>query len=253
VVSIDELSACFNGFADLNYSVHIDPDLRFVYFNNPKSACTTTKASLNLSYSQYKGVPLNWADSNTIHRRAANLMLSPTDVGTEKFLELIEDPAVFKFCFVREPVSRVASAYASKFGWASRQRELFAELAGRPADWHPNFAEFVMEIMRDPVLRDCDEHWRLQTRQLCLGKIPYDFIGDFAAIGDTLPKLLEKFFGPSKALFDARRHFRGNASNSGAVVKAASPEVLAAIAELYAEDFDWYRKATQWGGEVAGA
>ncbi|HTJ65848.1 MAG TPA: sulfotransferase family 2 domain-containing protein [Alphaproteobacteria bacterium] len=253
MVSIDELSACFNGFADLNYSVHIDPDLRFVYFNNPKSACTTTKASLNLSYSQYKGVALNWADSNAIHLRAVNLMLAPTDVGTEKFLEMIEDPGVFKFCFLREPVSRVASAYASKFSWASRQQQLFAELAGQPTDWRPSFAEFVMEMTRDPALRDCDEHWRLQTRQLCLGKVPYDFIGDFAAIGDTLPGLLERFFGSSKTVFDARRHFRGNSSNSSAVVKAASSEVLAAIAELYAEDFDWYQKAAPGRGDTAGA
>jgi hypothetical protein len=250
VVSIDELSACFNGFADLNYSVHIDPDLRFVYFNNPKSACTTTKASLNLSYSQFKGVPLNWADSNAIHLRAVNLMRSPTDIGTAKFLELIDDPRVFKFCFVREPVSRVASAYASKFGWASHQQQLFAKLAGKPADWRPSFAEFVMEMKRDPALRDCDEHWRLQTRQVCLGKIPYDFIGDFAHIGETLPKLLDRFFGPSKTVFDARRHFRGNSSNSGVVAKAASPDVLAAIADLYAADFEWYGKATSWPADA---
>lgn len=251
MVSLKELAENFNNYGDFDYSLHIDPDLRFIYFNNPKCACTTLKSSLNLSYANHVGRPLSWADSNAIHVRSNNLLLSPSQVGIKKFLALVEDPDVFKFCFLRDPVSRLASAFASKIGWASYQYRVLAEAAGRPAGWKPTFAEFVMEMKRIPSLRDCDEHWRLQARQLCLGTVKYDFIGDFADIGDSLPKLLTKLFGSSAAVFDARSHFKDVTSQSAKHVGAAGPETLAAIAELYAADFVWYDTASPWVGGAA--
>jgi len=248
VFSIEELTKNFNGMADFQYSVHVDPDLRFIYFNNPKCACTTTKASLNLSYSQYKGLPLHWSDSGSIHIRRVNFLLTPSQVGAKKFSAMLSDKDVFKFCFMRDPVTRLASGYASKMRWSTAQHRRFVEYAGRPADWRPTFDEFVMDIKRVPALRDRDEHWRLQAKQLCLGKIPFDFVGDFATIGESLHGLLTKFFGSSATVFDARHHFKRHASNSGRFVGTAPPQVLEAIADLYAEDYDWYKTASPWLG-----
>jgi hypothetical protein len=246
LATLENLVGNFNHRGDFEYSVHIAPDLHFIYFNNPKCACTTLKSSLNLSYANFIGQTLSWPDSNAIHVRSNNLLLSPGQVGIKKFLALLDDPGVFKFCFLRDPVSRLASAFASKIGWASYQYRVFAEAAGRPADWRPTFDEFVMEMKNRPSLRDCDEHWRLQARQLCRGMVDYDFVGDFENIGDTLPKLLARLFGSSGEVFDARSHFRDVTSQSAKFVANASADTLDAIGELYAADFDWYKTVLPW-------
>src|SRR6516165_9027542 len=86
----------FNGVSEFNYSVHISDEFRFVYFNNPKCACTTIKASLNLACATALGRDLQYANIAEIHDRSRNLLLTPAEIGYSRFLGILADTSYFK-------------------------------------------------------------------------------------------------------------------------------------------------------------
>ena len=248
MVSVESLIKNFNNPNDFNYSIHIDPEFRFIYFNNPKVACSTTKASLNLSYAKSVGKTIEWPTSADIHRRPKNLLLLYSQIGRQKFEEILNSPDVFKFCFLREPLSRLASAYANKVTWVSDNFKALAKRAGKADDWRPSFDEFALTVCGDSELRDCDEHWRLQARQVCLDEVEYHFVGDFGHFGESLAAILGHFFGNSATLFDVRQHFRGNTTDSAALVRRVGPEIRAIVEGAYQRDVDAYEAVA---GQVA--
>ncbi len=243
VLDIRVLQQYFNSFSELNYSIHIDPDLRFIYFNNPKAACTTIKASLNLSYAHYSGQHLSYDSIGDIHNRSKNLLLTPDEVGTNTLLQLLADDRVFKFCFVREPLARLCSAYESKVRWASPPLQNLAQVTGHDTDWRPTFEEFAAELAGSATARDCDEHWRLQARQICLDHVRYNFIGDFDRVEEDLTQVLTKLFGNSARLYDVRQYFEGNTSGSAPRLAAVQPAVRDAVLAAYAADVTLHRRA----------
>ena len=252
---IEHLAQNFNSAAEFNYSVHIDPELRFVYFNNPKSACTTIKASLNSSYARRNNKELVYTSIGDIHNRNKNFLLMPGQVGIPKFLALLQDDSVFKFCFVRDPLHRLASAYQSKITWKSGSLDNLALLAHRGESWRPSFEEFVALIASNVTLRDCDEHWRLQTKQLCTNIVNYSVIGTFETLDPCLNAILLKLFGTDGAIYDVREHFQGNASHSVKLLKDVAAETERLVHEAYAEDEKLYQHVVatqpQWLSHLA--
>jgi Sulfotransferase family len=102
-----EFCANFNNVAEFNYSVHISDEFRFIYFNNPKCACTTIKASLNLACAAALGRHLEYREIRDIHNRNYNLLRTPAELGYSQFREILADTSYFKFCFIREPIQRI--------------------------------------------------------------------------------------------------------------------------------------------------
>jgi hypothetical protein len=242
---IDKLRRNFNGIGELDYSIHIDPDLRFIYFNNPKCACTTIKASLNMSYAASIGKKLSYGSIGEIHDRAKNFMRTPREVGIETFERMLADERVVKFCFVREPLARLCSAYENKVRWPSPPLHSLANATGHDKEWRPTFDEFVAQVAGSPAARDCDEHWRLQTRQVCSDFVRYSFIGTFDWIERDLTRVLTGLFGGAASVFDVRRYFHGNASGGGQRLSDVSAEMVRAIATAYAQDVQLYRRACE--------
>ena len=240
---IDALKANFNNFSDFDYSIHIDPDRRFIYFNNPKCACTTIKASLNLSYARSRGKALSYGNIGEIHDRERNFMLSPQQVGLPAFERLLQDDEVLRIRFVREPVSRVVSAYENKVRWFSPSRRTLARRTGHDDDWAPAFEEFVTYLVDSSALRDCDEHWRLQAKQTCSNVVSHHFTGIFDRVESDLDRLLSRLFQTDAVIFDVRKHFRGNESASKQRLDTISPDLRAMLAEAYREDVAAYRGA----------
>ena len=240
---IDALKANFNNYSDFDYSIHIDPDRRFIYFNNPKCACTTIKASLNLSYARSRGKALSYRDIGEIHDRERNFMLSPQQIGISDFERLLQDDDVLRIRFVREPVSRVVSAYENKVRWLSPSRRILARHTGHDDDWAPAFEEFVTYLIGSSELRDCDEHWRLQVKQTCSNVVSHHFTGLFDRVESDLDHLLSRLFQTDAVIFDVRKHFRGNESASKQRLDTISPDLRARLADAYREDVVAYRQA----------
>jgi len=70
---MEKLIRNFNNETEFNYSIHLSEEFRFIYFNNPKCACTTVKATLNQSCAKALGKSLHYDGMQDIHDRQKNL------------------------------------------------------------------------------------------------------------------------------------------------------------------------------------
>jgi len=129
---MEKLIRNFNNEAEFNYSIHISEEFRFIYFNNPKCACTTVKATLNQSCAKALGKSLHYSGMQDIHNRQMNVLLNPAQIGYQSFKDKLFDRRYFKFCFIREPVRRVASAFQDKLTWDSQFRVALNRSLVRP-------------------------------------------------------------------------------------------------------------------------
>ena len=73
----------FNSVGEFNYSVHISDEFRFAHFNNPKCACTTIKASLNMACAAALGRQLEYTNIGDIHDRGRNVLLKPNSITAD--------------------------------------------------------------------------------------------------------------------------------------------------------------------------
>lgn len=229
---------------EMSYNIHISEEFRFIFFNNPKAGCSTTKATLNLACAARLGIDLKYNVMHDVHDRRRNVLKSPKQLGAERFERMAADPDVFRFCVIREPISRVASAHASKFRGNSPQQRRFNELLGRPVDYRwPDINEFVAALASDNAIRDSDPHWRLQYDQVCAEDVDLTFVGFQEELEVSLRKIGQIVFGdPDIEIFDVRSHFPLNQTHSAARVQLLTPESLALLRTAYAADFEFYRR-----------
>lgn len=230
----------------MNFNIHISEEFGFIFFNNPKAGCSTTKATLNLACARRLGVKLAYREQHDVHDRRRNILKTPRQLGARRFEEMVADPHVVRFCVLREPVARVASAYASKFREDTPQQRRLNEFLNLPADrpW-PDINEFVAALAADEAVRDLDPHWRLQYRQVCAADVDLGFVGFQEELETSLRKLARRVFGDDDLeIFDVREHFPHNVSKSEAQRERLTPQSLRLIAKAYAEDFAFY--AREW-------
>lgn len=159
----------------------VDPDLRFVYCPVPKVACTSLKRAF---------FPLP-ADASPGSQPSRDFHLRVRDrYGIERFDRrqqsyALSSPDVLRFCFVRDPRDRIASAYLDKFVRARRLEDFTVaaiertqRLLGLPDDPDRGitFAEFVRYLSETPD-RKLDGHWRSQVA--IVGALRPGFVGRF--------------------------------------------------------------------------
>jgi hypothetical protein len=228
----------------MSYNIHVSEEFGFIFFNNPKAGCSTTKATLNLACAKRLGVRLEYRQMHDVHTRAHNILKTPRQIGARQFERMVADPKVVRFCFLREPVSRVASAYASKFRGNSPQRQRLNEFLKRPADYSwPDINEFASALASDDAVRDLDPLWRLQYRQVCAGDVAHTFVGFQEDLEAGLRKVAGMVFGDDVLdIFDVREHFRHNVSKSEMQKQLLTPDSLRSIRQAYAADFEFYAR-----------
>jgi Sulfotransferase family len=238
----------FNSVGEFNYSVHISDEFRFVYFNNPKCACTTIKASLNLACAAALGRQLEYTNIGDIHDRSRNVLLTPAEIGYSRFVEILADASYFKFSFIREPIRRIISAFASKFSWKSESLVALNRRLGRADNLPVVLEEFIKVVSSDDNIRDMDEHWRLQRKQVCFDFVCFDKVGLFENLDSDLAEILCRLFGNEQQIFDVRRRFSGNVSNSNTLMQCLTEEIRSQIGRIYQPDVDMYAAKSNVSG-----
>jgi len=145
------------------------------------------------------------------------------------------DDEVFKFTFVRNPYSRVLSAFLDKvLGKKSQSRGFYrwwqgqGNGAGRVT---PDFLDFC-HYLSDGGL-NIDIHWAPQVDILLLPPERFDFIGRFEALDQGVPLVLERIFGQAPTAL-GRSGPRSDAN--AAMDQHYTDESRAMIATLYAGD-----------------
>ncbi len=180
------------GFPESTYLV--DPERSLVYLPIPKVACTSLKTWFVRSS---PGARIS-EDPATFK---VNLWLG--DEGRRYLLHdaaLLEDPEVFRFCFVRNPWSRLVSAYLNRIvGQGVEYKRLMTRLSrgrwyrldkraafalrrriggvGWPERAELSFREFVTREVAVTAPSEMDPHWRPQCD--FFADYPLDFIGRF--------------------------------------------------------------------------
>jgi Sulfotransferase family len=176
--------------SDFVYAVNISTTHKYMYVETPKVGCTTVKSILIRAEFDRD---FEFSDDEHVHRRNLSPLLNPRQVG--KFADFIKGD-IFKFCFVRNPYTRLLSNYLDKIANPVARREKIAlRIASQldiESDTRPiSFPEFVQAVVEQPI-ELMDSHWRVQYYQTFQGTLRYDFIGRFENFREDLVLVCEK-------------------------------------------------------------
>jgi hypothetical protein len=161
-----------------NYSINISYKYKYLYFETPKVACTTIKATLQRM--ELEHLESDCIHPKCIHDRDFSPLLKPSQIHW--FPEFIDRPDVFKFCFVRNPYTRMLSAYLDKMVAQERKIKRVVldalQKENAPLSEIVTFDEFV-GVVCDQDIAGMNPHWRVQYHHTCQDTIKYDFVGRF--------------------------------------------------------------------------
>ena len=245
--------ALAGGEAGLNRAVHIWQDPGFIYLSNPICACSTLKLSLNLSVARHIGDhDFAVTHPTQIHNRAHNLLKTPLEIGYDRFLAMLDDPAVPVFTFVRSPLSRVLSAFRKKLSgetkFVARARAHLGLPPDAPRADFLTLSHFVEYLWRDPAFLDLDVHWRLQRRQVLFDEIPRLTCFRVESFDRDAAQIFTRIFGPDHILRDASSLNPANRSASRKAQPALSDLDLSRLTEAYAPDLQMLDEITRRTG-----
>ncbi|MDY6940908.1 MAG: sulfotransferase family protein [Cyanobacteriota bacterium] len=161
----------------------------------PKVACSTIKATLQKL--EFASAGIDRTPQGKIHNKKQSPLLSISDIGLERFLELLNDRAFFKFCFVRNPYSRALSAYLNKIDIQKEKRKKFLKNLEIEGSGQVSFREFLESVEKQNPF-DMNPHWKLQTYLLGWGIIEYDFVGRLENFDRDFTTVLQKIQGSSE-------------------------------------------------------
>lgn len=223
-----------------NYHFHVAPSHKFIYVTNPKVACSTTKATLNLAVAADMGRDdFRIETMQEVHKRGHNVLNRPIEVP-RRFERMITDPAVLRFTFVRDPVARFCSAFLSKLHITNLnsniRKRLWAHL-GWDLERESSLEEFAELCATDPAVRDFDPHWQPQRRQIAFDLVDYGFIGDQRRFSEDFALVLRRLFGRDVEIFDSRKAF-SKSTGAAEVAISLSADFQRTVEQTYAQDFE---------------
>jgi predicted O-methyltransferase YrrM len=215
----------------------------YLYRAIPKCACTVVKTALLT----LEGLPL---DPNPSRRHSKKLNGFP---GTERLTPEEEGDLfagrtdTFKFVIVRDPYSRLASAYSDKItkGYSKRGHFWIEKITKSAAEQNVKlsdkitFEEFVRVVSAQPF-REMDIHWRQQYHVARFDLIKFDFIGRTEAISTDLGYILERLKAPADIMHRAVQPLNISGA-SMAMWSTVSADVRKAFLKQFAIDFDTLR------------
>jgi predicted O-methyltransferase YrrM len=195
----------------LFYSTFVNTDRRYMYFEVPKSGCSSMKTLIH-SLEELPPMPLFAGGFHEvrremfIHDRGSFKLKSLVDFDNDTQEWIMTSPEFFRFTVIRNPYSRLESAWRDKVRLCAPgfERFYYALRGGIPKSANAcsliTFPEFVSVIAKED-LRICDHHWRLQTAHLFYPAFEFSHIGRIEEFDRTVDLLIErgKFAKPPKS------------------------------------------------------
>jgi hypothetical protein len=228
-----------------NVLIDVVPEHRLIYVNIPKCASTTVRVFL----SQLIGrKPAPTIDAQ--HIRKVSGLKAPRHVGITNFYRIATAPETLRFSFVRNPYSRLVSAWADKFQnkpLVSGIRIIDEYLKHRAnidgsLPYGPNavltFPEFITYATATAESR-LNIHWQLQDDILNMPGIEFDFIGRVESFPTDFTRVLDHVDAPKQLrqamlapINRSRRERYGD---------YFTPELAERVYRAYQRDFDRLR------------
>jgi hypothetical protein len=202
-----------------------DDKLGFFYNRIPKVENSTIVNCL---------LTLKQIDVENIEGQYKGYFTKPSEM-TEEAVNGLD--GIFKFVFVRNPYTRLLSAYLDKVV----RRKYFAA-DGKYPNTHfskmttpPSFQEFCNYLTEDGLYQNA--HWAPQKDLLLLPLEKFDFIGKFESLENDIQYLLNRLGGDP---YHIDRAGPPSTGADGLLGQYYSPELYELISELYQEDFNLF-------------
>lgn len=226
----------------LRHSSFVDVSKRYLYFEVPKAACTQMKELLRLQHGAppiqlFVGNLMETRREMFVHARENVPLPSLVDLDEATQKEVLESDSFFRFTIVRDPYTRLVSAWKNKVVPCEPGAErLYLEIKGRLPDMHTKeliaFDEFVGYLQAKGDLTAFDPHWRRQVDHLFFDALSFSHVGKVEDMSAIMARF-QQHLGLAEPLMAGRKNV------SAPVGLATYNQNLAdKVYSLYQEDFD---------------
>ncbi|MGI9482791.1 MAG: sulfotransferase family protein [Hyphomicrobiales bacterium] len=215
----------------MEYIVHISERFNCIYVQTPKVACTTIKKTMQLmERDAASGVEIE----NPHDRASSPLKLLSTT--SRSYDNLFIDDSMYRFTFVRNPYTRIASTFLDKFAPGRPQRGEFMPKIGLSANDELSFEDFL-HIIRNKRRDRLNKHWMPLTLLTQFDRFNYSFIGRFENFEEDFSKVVHDVYGQR---YDESAH-RMSPHSTGADARfreLIGRQEQELIEEIYQSDFE---------------
>lgn len=217
----------------LDYQINVSWKNRYVYVETPKAACSSIKRHLH----KIELMKTPYEPPADVHDRSLSPLLRPLQMPERAFTECMTSPEWFRFAFVRNPYTRVLSAYLDKIQRnRPEKKEILNSLGRDPKELEAevSFLEFLQAIRKTPNgLRD--NHWRPQVQLLFIGQCDYHVIGAFERLEQDVAYVTERMGVTRRFKLD---NVGNHATDAASALKEwYTGEVMDVFESLYDGDF----------------
>jgi Sulfotransferase family len=153
----------------LEYGTFVSIGYRYLYVETPKVACTSIKSFLHTLEELPPIQPFSGSYESKlsmfIHDRQQFALPSLHGLTPTLQEQVLNDPSWFRFALIRNPYSRLFSAWYSKICMVEPDFEYVARQIRNsfPEGPLPTFSEFVNFVCDREDLSICNAHWQLQS------------------------------------------------------------------------------------------
>lgn len=195
----------------------LDMSMGVFYNRIPKAANSTVM--INLAKARF-GTEID-------SREAKRIFSTPSRLSRE---EVERFDQLFKFTVVRNPYTRLLSAYLEKI-------EKRAKMRGKDS----SFRDFMIWLKGGGLYKNA--HWTTM-QSLCLIPVEeFDYIGKVETLDKDLPAIFSKIAPDFVMNFQSRSEHATNANEK--LIKYYTPELVALTKEIYRSDFDAFGYSTE--------
>jgi hypothetical protein len=217
---------------------------KFLFAYVPKVACTNWKCIFRYieGYNDY-------LDSSLAHDRKNSGLTYLSNVS--QATSILGYSEVSKYTFVRNPYSRVLSAYRNKVEsfndknsgmhsqdfWLKVYNMIKSETAPVRKDTSVSFSDFLWWLENSKHPFAANEHWCSQSSILHPNEVEYDFIGKFETIDQDAKWLLNKI--ECDLDFPTQKQVNFPGTNSSVLIdKYYDKNLYSAVNKIYTDDFE---------------
>lgn len=226
----------YNQIDNFDYSINISLKYNYLFTETPKVACSTIKTILQkMELGNPDFFRNNFED---IHDRNFSPLLKPSQLGSLDYF--FEGNKLFKFCFSRNPYTRLLSSYIDKIKPSKSEKKYVLKSLGKDPnqlDQDISFEEFVNVINKQKII-SMNSHWRIQYYQTFQDSIAYDFIGKIENFSEDLKVVLNRINPDYKRFMsNERRH----ATHANSLLTAYyTPTLINLVQQIYEKDFIYF-------------